>query len=142
MPESMTATITPGSPVVVFQAALASMSASFGWSKPHCVGQPRVVGRQRGGDDLVGLGVLDAGLRSSRGTRVRDREVGLDEPRGRDEAERSLVWPTMAARARALVATPGAGAEADDDAARGGRPAGPRPGGLPTVRRSRPPAAA
>ncbi len=39
-PESMTATTTLGLPVVVFQAALASMSTSLFWSRPHSCGSP------------------------------------------------------------------------------------------------------
>ena len=45
---------------------------------PH-LRQARVVGRERGGDDAVGLGVLDARLRVEAGGSDVGREVGLDD---------------------------------------------------------------
>ena len=105
MPESMTATTTPGSPVVVFHAALASMSASPGWSKPHWSGRPGSLGVSEAVMTWSGSAYSTPGCCSSRCTAsATGRSVSTSSSPG-TRPKWSLVRPTMAARARALAAT-------------------------------------
>ena len=117
----MTATTTPGSPVVVFHAALASMSASPGWSNPHCSGSPGSFGVSEAVMTWSGSAYSTPGSRSSALDGLRDREVGVDELEAGHQAEVELGTADDGGARPGLGGDGGAGAETDDDAARGGR---------------------